>query len=93
VFSIPRVNVIESSEGFSVEVIGRRGLVYREGGMSIVIDAEVLDMVSDAALAVYVDSIAEWQESGAALADSEKKRVIENITKAFRFRNVEIRLL
>jgi hypothetical protein len=30
-FSIPRVNVIESDNGFSVQVLGRVGLCYREG--------------------------------------------------------------
>jgi hypothetical protein len=41
-FTIPRNNVIESDEGFSVEVLGRTGLLYTEGARSLQIDSEIL---------------------------------------------------
>jgi hypothetical protein len=41
-FKILRVNVIESNEGFSVEVLGQRGLRYTEGGKSLRVASEML---------------------------------------------------
>jgi hypothetical protein len=41
-FTIPRTNVVSSDEGFSVEVLGRIGIEYREGGKSMFADSEVL---------------------------------------------------
>jgi hypothetical protein len=41
-FSEPETNVITSSQGFSVEVLGRTGLRYTEGARSAWIDSEVL---------------------------------------------------
>jgi hypothetical protein len=54
-FEIPRVNVIQSDEGFSVEVLGRTGLLYTEGSKSLHIDSEVLVGPTD--LLVYTNSI------------------------------------
>ena len=41
-FTIPRVNVIESDEGFSVEVIGRDEIKYTEDKKSLIIESEFL---------------------------------------------------
>jgi hypothetical protein len=41
-FSEPEPNVIESSTGFSVRVLGRTGMRYTEGERSVWIDSEVL---------------------------------------------------
>jgi hypothetical protein len=38
----PEPNLIESSAGFSVRVLGRTGMRYIEGGRSVWIDSEVL---------------------------------------------------
>jgi hypothetical protein len=40
-FSEPEPNVIESSQGFSVRVLGRTGMRYTEGCRSVEIDSEV----------------------------------------------------
>jgi hypothetical protein len=37
-FSEPEVNVIESTEGFSIRVLGRTGLRYTEGARSVWIE-------------------------------------------------------
>jgi hypothetical protein len=39
-FSIPRLNVIESDEGFSVEVLGRTVTSNREGDKVLFVDSE-----------------------------------------------------
>jgi hypothetical protein len=41
-FFEPRVNFIESDQGFAVEVLGRVGLRYTEGSHSLFVDSEVL---------------------------------------------------
>ena len=41
-FTSPRPNLYESSDGFSVEVHGRTGLCYREAGRQMFVDSEVL---------------------------------------------------
>jgi len=41
-FFTPRVNLIASDEGFSIEVLGRTGIEYREGERAMIVDAEVL---------------------------------------------------
>jgi hypothetical protein len=41
-FTIPKINVVAGDEGFSVEVLGRTGIEYREGGNAAFVDSEVL---------------------------------------------------
>jgi hypothetical protein len=57
-FKIPRVNVIESDEGFSIEVLGRTGLLYTEGLKSMHIDSEIL--ASPGGIAMLKNSIRAW---------------------------------
>jgi hypothetical protein len=89
-FSIPRVNVVESDAGFSVEVLGRVGLCYREGERSLHVDSEVL--MSPAGMQIDASSIRSWKapHDGVPLADAERKRIVENIRAAFRFRGLDI---
>ena len=56
-FTIPRVNVIQSSEGFSVEVLGHTGLLYVEGEKSIHISSEMLASISPELLVLYTSSM------------------------------------
>ena len=88
-FFIPRENVIESTDGYSVEVLGRTGLLYREGGKVAFIDSEVL--AGPSGLVVYTDSIVLWAEpKEMSIGTSDRERIIENIRAAFRFRGYEI---
>lgn len=89
-FSIPRVNVIESDEGFSVEVLGRTGLRYTEGERTLFVDSEVL--MGPSGLAVFSDSISRWESpEDQEISDEEKRRILDNIRRAFRFRGLEIK--
>jgi hypothetical protein len=92
-FSIPRVNVIESDEGFSVEVLGQTGLRYVEGQRSLFVDSEVL--AAPNAMALYPASIRRWDRphDGPTIDDATKHRIVENIRRAFRFRGLEIDVL
>jgi hypothetical protein len=41
-FKETRKNVVESDEGFSIEVLGRTGIKYTEGEKTMFVDSEVL---------------------------------------------------
>lgn len=92
-FSIPRPNVILSSSGFSVEVLGRTGIIYAEGHRSIKIDSEVL--AGPSGMAIYTDSINHWEEPHRLeqFNEFDRRRVIENIRAAFRFRGFDIEVM
>jgi hypothetical protein len=81
-FTVPRVNVIESDEGFSVQVLGRTGMRYREGGRSVLIDSEVL--APGKGIAVFVDSIKNWQtrDGEKPVTTQERKMIVARIEAA-----------
>jgi hypothetical protein len=59
-FSEPESNVIESSAGFSVRVLGRTGTRYTEGCRSVEIDSEV-GGASTPVVAMFKNSIRVWK--------------------------------
>ena len=88
-FTEPRVNVITSSEGYSVEVLGRTGLMYSEGKKSMRIDSEVLNQDE---IAVVKSSIMAWSSphEAEAIDDNKRDTIIENIRRAFVFNHKKI---
>jgi len=93
VFTIPRVNVIQSNDGYSVEVLGLVGVLYVEGSKSVHIDSEVLHGTSG--LVIYKGSIRNWDSPYDNEIIDERKRdaIVENIRCAFRFRGFEIAII
>lgn len=91
-FSIPRPNVIESTDGFSVEALGRTGLRYSEAGKTLKIDSEVL--AGPSGMVVYTDSINHWEDPHhiEPFNDTDRQRVIENVKAAFKFRGYDIEI-
>ena len=89
-FTIPRVNVIQSDDGFSFEVLGRTGVRYVEHGKTMHIDSEVL--AGPRALVLYASSITKWDDGEDVDAEA-KQRIAENARAAFRFRGMEIEVL
>ena len=89
-FFIPRVNVIESDTGFSVEVLGRTGLRYAEGGRAVTAEAELLS--GPHGLSLHANTIACWDPpfNTEVIDDAERARIVDNIRAAFRFRGIEI---
>jgi hypothetical protein len=81
-FSEPEPNVIESSTGFAVRVLGRTGMRYTEGSRSVSIDSEVL--AKPRAIAMYEQSIRTWEgpEPG-AVSVTERDQIVVNIKRAF----------
>lgn len=92
-FKIPRPNVIESDEGFSVEVLGRTEFLYTESPRRLQIDSELLAVPS--ALLIYQKSINSWEPPYQHELIDENKRaaIVDNIRRAFRFRGVELEVL
>jgi hypothetical protein len=89
-FTSPRPNLYESSEGFSVEVLGRTGLRYREADREMFVDSAVL--TGSSGLAVYKDTIQRWEPpyDNAPVTDSDRDRILNNIRDAFRSQGFEI---
>ena len=90
-FETPHPNIIQSLEGFSVEMISRTKLVYTESGRSVEIDCEWL--AGPHTLVVYTDTLTHWTvPDGVEISCEERSKIVENIRKAFRFRGVEIEI-
>ncbi|MEI6076401.1 MAG: Imm74 family immunity protein [Verrucomicrobiota bacterium] len=89
-FTTPRPNLYESSDGFSVEVLGRTGLCYREAGRQMFVDSEVL--TGSSGMAVYKDTIEKWgsPHENVPVTDLDRDRIFKNIREAFRFQGFEI---
>jgi hypothetical protein len=81
-FSSPRPNVVEGDNGVSVEVLGRTGIRYSEGGRSCSVDSEVL---ATPAIAVWPSGIRSWNPPHAdePLTDDDRRRILQNIAEAF----------
>jgi hypothetical protein len=89
-FKIPRVNVIESDEGFSVEVLGRTGLKYIQGNNTLFIDSEILS--GSIGFTVYISQTKKW-DSGEMIDEETKQIIADNICRAFAFRGFKTHIL
>ena len=94
-FLSPRPNLIESDEGFSVEVLGRTGILYKEGKRAILVDSELLAPQSPAGIAVSRNSIRSWQapHEGEPIDDTRREAIIDNIRRAVRFKGDDIEVI
>jgi immunity protein 74 of polymorphic toxin system len=84
-FSIPRENVIESDKGFSIEVMFPVGMQYVEGQRTMQIDSEVL--APGYGVALFRRSLKRWDppHERESVDDATRARIIDNISRAFRF--------
>jgi len=89
-FTIPRVNVIESNEGYSVEVLGRTGVRCVRGQRAAFVDSEVL--AGPAGLMIIAKSIVKWDD-GTAIFDAERLQIVDDIRRAFGYRGFEIEVI
>lgn len=82
-------DLIESDEGFSVEVIGRTRLLYKEGGKQLTVSSEFL---VGPYLALYKASVKSWDPPHASslISHDERERIVANIGRAFKSRGIEI---
>ncbi len=84
-FKIPRVNVIESDEGFSVEV-KMTMLIYNEGVKKLYIDSEIL--AGPGNISISKKSIQNWAPpyTDEPITENKRDEIIENIRRAFRWK-------
>ena len=92
-FTVPKINVISSDDGFSVEVLGRTGIEYREGGKSMFVDSEVL--ATGRGIAVFRNSIKGWRlpYEKEQITAEERQRILGNICRAIEFQNQPVEVL
>jgi len=92
-FTKPRVNVIESDEGFSVEVLGQTGLLYTEGLRTLHIDSEV--NANPVGIALFKDSIKAWDSpnDGERIDIDTGEKIIHNIVRAFESQGKKISII
>lgn len=92
-FHVPRTNVIESDSGFSIEVLGRTGMRYREGERSLFIDSEVL--APGKGIAISSKSIKRWDSphSPELITPEKKEEIINNIRMAMEYKNQAVEIL
>jgi hypothetical protein len=92
-FRTPRVNVIESDEGFSIEVLGRTGILYTEGPKTMLIDSEVL--ASPGGIAIIKKSIRAWNPpyEKEIIDDMKRITIIDNVRRAFHSQGEDISVM
>jgi hypothetical protein len=87
----PEPNVIVSSEGFSVRVLGRTGIQYTEGERSLWIDSEVLG--TPRAIAIFKETMRHWDGPHAGeVSAAERDRIVGNIERAFDARGYHLQV-
>lgn len=92
-FTAPKVNVVSCEEGFSVEVLGRTGIEYREGCKSVFVDSEIL--ATGHGIVVFKNSIKAWRppHDKEELTAAQRQRIIENVRRAIEFRKQPVEVL
>ena len=92
-FTEPRVNVIESDTGFSVQVLGRVGIRYVEHGRTTFVDSEVL--AKPGAIAVWPDSIKAWDppNDSESITNDDRERIAFNIRRGFASQGYEAQVV
>jgi hypothetical protein len=85
-------NLITSDAGFSVEVLGRTGLRYREGIRRLFVDSELL--ATPHAIAVFSRSIRRWgfPFSMFRIGAGRRAQILENIRAAFDSQGVTVEI-
>jgi hypothetical protein len=89
-FTQPKPNVIESDDGYSVEILGMAGLKYTEGERTMRIDSEMVP--GPAGMVVFKRSIQHWDPPHQYKEVDEQSRslIVENIGMALKFRGYHI---
>jgi hypothetical protein len=84
-FRVPRANVIESDEDFSIEILGITGLRYRQGDRALFVNSEILASTSPFFLSIIKRSIQHWDPpyDGELIDEATRELIVENICRAF----------
>jgi hypothetical protein len=86
------VNKVVSDEGFSVELVGRGGIIYREPPREIRVDSETLALGGRFDVVIYANSIRNWGEpyGQVPIEPNERRQIVDNIRRALEFRGLRI---
>jgi hypothetical protein len=89
-YSTQQPATVECNEGFSVRILGRAGLTYREGERQLLVNSELLTTPSG--MVIYTNSIKAWQPpfEQDEIDATKKAQIIDNIRRAFRWAGYEI---
>jgi hypothetical protein len=92
-FYSPQVNVIANDEGFSIEVLGRTGIEYKEGDKAMFIDSEIL-MTKVPTVAIWKDRMQTWKPPHDKEKITEEKRmeILKNICAALKWKNTLVEI-
>ncbi|HZP41269.1 MAG TPA: Imm74 family immunity protein [Candidatus Binatia bacterium] len=83
-------DVIESDEGFTVQILGRGRLRYCEPPRCVYVDTEFL--VGPSGMVVYSRSIRRWEPPHAhePIDDVKRAAIVANLRRALAFRGYDI---
>lgn len=90
-FTSPKVNVVVSDTGFSVRVVGRGTIEYKDDRGTYLVDGEIL--AGGHAIAIYPRRIEAAAGEQYSLSSEEKNEVIENIKNALKFKKLQVDLI
>jgi hypothetical protein len=90
----PNANLIQSDEGFSVDVLGggRLGMVYREGSLAVKVLSETA--ILPTGYIIYRNSIVEWAPpgGGAKIDAASRERIIDRLKRGFAVQGYSIEI-
>ncbi len=84
--------VVKSDEGFSVKTLGRTGIRYTEKTKSMFIDSEFMATTNPIVIVILKNSIKTWNppHSSEEINDAKREIIIDNVSRALRFRGIEV---
>ena len=85
-------NTIKSNEGFSVKILGRVGLKYKEGPKTLFVDSEMSAIDGSKDLILSKDSIQSWDPpfDNEPIDNAKRDTIVDNIRRALKFYGLEI---
>jgi hypothetical protein len=92
-FAEPEPNRFESSDGYSVEILGRSRIKYSEKDRSTSIQSEALATIGS--MALYDDSLIHWDSPHEAelLTIETRNKIISRVDAAFAWRGYKLEVM
>ncbi len=92
-FHIPRVNVIESDAGYSIEMLGMTGIQYRESDKSLLVHSEIGGSETPTA-AIWRDHFSKWDPpyEKEPVTEVQKTEILKRICSALKWRNIQVEI-
>jgi hypothetical protein len=87
-------NVIVSDEGFSVKILGKVGLRYKEGSRTLLINSEIMAAGMQPDILIEKSSIQTWKKphDDEVIDNSKREKILENVRRALEFYGWEIEI-